>query len=710
MNPYGSDRIPNFVSMDVDDISGNVYIVYPDRQLAPDFSDIYFISSENNAGSWGSPQAINASPGDDRSQFFPWVCVDENTADISVIWYDQILAPDGFLSTEDLTDVFHTHSADQGASWTCPSPLTDRSFHAEAGNWGSQPNIGDYIQAVQVNGTLYSAFAKTDRPAAFTYAPDAYVDVSPPSPVSDISVHLQNVAAVDTGCIDLNTFWEPGETIQMILRLEDRTSCQSLITGISGTLTSTSPYVTITNASQPYGQLVGQFSTTTHTNPYLIMIDQTTPCGEAIDFELAVSSNQGVANLQFTRRIGKPVATTLLEENFDASASLPPGWTNKHWGGTLNHWIPSTTYSLSPPRAAFCADIATSSFNELVSPVVFIPSDTDILRVRCSVTHNLEVGVERGAWDGAVMQISNGGTRRMAGAVGEMSPFYPWQMNRFSGALANYACWSANTTPNFVDVAWDIPDLANQVVGLLFGLSTDVSNGTPSGIFVDDVKMEKVVYHCDCGDAGVLSVASDPVVNFMDPPFGATTCDTVCIVNTGTADLEISDVSGCMTDPFSLDLSMMDSTVAPDDTTKFLVCVNPGAAATTDTCYVNILSNDPNGTTIIPVYLFIPIGTGIGDDPPPLPFRILSVAPNPFNPETLIRFELPSQMPVTAEVWSVSGKRIRVLTRDKQFGPGLQEIRWRGLNDQGQTVASGVYFIRLSTPVGERFARAVLLK
>ncbi|MCH7549497.1 MAG: hypothetical protein IH969_08205 [Candidatus Krumholzibacteriota bacterium] len=153
---------------------------------------------------------------------------------------------------------------------------------------------------------------------------------------------------------------------------------------------------------------------------------------------------------------------------------------------------------------------------------------------------------------------------------------------------------------------------------------------------------------------------------------------------------------------------MMDFVVAPGDTAKFLVCVNPTMSGP-DTCEVVIESNDPGGSTMIPVYLGL-VTTAVGDNRPPSPFRILSVAPNPFNPETRIRFELPSQMPVSVDVWSVSGRRIRVLARDQVFGPGIQEIRWRGRNDNGQPVASGVYFIRLSTPVGERFARAVLLK
>jgi hypothetical protein len=706
MNPYGSDRNPTFISMEVDDATGILYLVYPARQITPDFSDIQFIRSTNNAGSFSLPQYINAAPGDDRSQFAPWICVDETSSDISVIWYDQLFAPDGFLSTEDITDVFHTHSSDYGMTWTCPTPLTDRSFHAEAGNWPSQPNIGDYIQAVQVDGTLYAAFAKTDRLSPITFAPDSYVDISTVTD-QDINVRLQQVTAVDAGCAT-NGYWEPGETIQLTLTLEDRTSCQPIVTGITGLLTTTSPYATVTTAFQSFGPLAGQNSFTTHSDPYVVTIDPSAPCGEEIDFKLEVSSDQGPAAVAFSRRIGRIVRTTLLEENFDAQVGPPPGWMANDLTGTPNPWTTSTNYFVSPPHSAFCADIGTASYSELVSPTLFMASDTDILHIQCSVTHNLDANPERTAFDGALLKVSVSGTSRRASSIGEMEPFYPWQMTRAPNRpLADYSCWSSNTTPNFTDVTWDIPNVANQTIALQFQLSTDATGGTPTGIFVDDVKVEKIVYQCDCGDESALSVVSDASINFTDVPGNETTCDTVCITNTGAADLVISGVSGCMSAPFSLDLSMLDSTVASGDTTKFLVCVNPSMNGP-DTCEVVIESNDPGGPTKIPVLLDRVIA--VGDDAPPSPFRILSVAPNPFNPETSVRFELPSRMPVTVEVWSVSGKRVRVLARDEAFGPGVQEIRWHGQNDGGNPVASGVYFIRISTPAGERTARAVLLK
>jgi hypothetical protein len=101
-----------------------------------------------------------------------------------------------------------------------------------------------------------------------------------------------------------------------------------------------------------------------------------------------------------------------------------------------------------------------------------------------------------------------------------------------------------------------------------------------------------------------------------------------------------------------------------------------------------------------------PTATG----PTPLAFDRVEVVPNPFNPETTIRFRLPARTAVTAVVYGVDGKRVRTLVQERASGPGAMELRWNGRDDHGESVASGVYFVRVSTPLGEHVARAVLLK
>jgi hypothetical protein len=83
--------------------------------------------------------------------------------------------------------------------------------------------------------------------------------------------------------------------------------------------------------------------------------------------------------------------------------------------------------------------------------------------------------------------------------------------------------------------------------------------------------------------------------------------------------------------------------------------------------------------------------------------------PNPFNPTTLIRFELPARARVRLHVYDVGGRLVRTLV-DGELQQGLQEIPWNGRDDRGVNVASGVYFYRLETPRAVVSRKMVLLR
>lgn len=67
--------------------------------------------------------------------------------------------------------------------------------------------------------------------------------------------------------------------------------------------------------------------------------------------------------------------------------------------------------------------------------------------------------------------------------------------------------------------------------------------------------------------------------------------------------------------------------------------------------------------------------------------------PNPFNPETTIRFQLPESQQVALRIYDIQGRLVRVLAAHT-FEAGEHQLRWDGRNDQGVSVASGVYFYR----------------
>jgi hypothetical protein len=70
--------------------------------------------------------------------------------------------------------------------------------------------------------------------------------------------------------------------------------------------------------------------------------------------------------------------------------------------------------------------------------------------------------------------------------------------------------------------------------------------------------------------------------------------------------------------------------------------------------------------------------------------------PNPFNPETMIRFGLPRQSVVTLKIFDINGREVATLLDGVELVGGLHQHAWTGRNAQGEPVASGIYFCRLS--------------
>ncbi len=65
--------------------------------------------------------------------------------------------------------------------------------------------------------------------------------------------------------------------------------------------------------------------------------------------------------------------------------------------------------------------------------------------------------------------------------------------------------------------------------------------------------------------------------------------------------------------------------------------------------------------------------------------------PNPFNPQTTIKLNLPKAGHVSLKVFNVRGELVKTLVNGN-LEAGEQSIVWDGSNDQGAKVASGVYF------------------
>lgn len=97
------------------------------------------------------------------------------------------------------------------------------------------------------------------------------------------------------------------------------------------------------------------------------------------------------------------------------------------------------------------------------------------------------------------------------------------------------------------------------------------------------------------------------------------------------------------------------------------------------------------------------------DQPRPYSFSLGRNYPNPFNPTTVIEFELRKAAEVSLRVYNILGQQIATLASGR-YGPGRHRCEWDGTDQDGRAVAGGVYFYRLASGVNAAIGKMVLLK
>jgi len=103
-------------------------------------------------------------------------------------------------------------------------------------------------------------------------------------------------------------------------------------------------------------------------------------------------------------------------------------------------------------------------------------------------------------------------------------------------------------------------------------------------------------------------------------------------------------------------------------------------------------------------------GPFVVDAQVPRSLALLGAQPNPFNPSTRLRFELPATAPVTLRVLDVRGRVVTVLLDAAPRAAGQHAVLWDGRDTSGKPQASGVYLAELRVQGAVRTARIILLR
>ncbi len=83
--------------------------------------------------------------------------------------------------------------------------------------------------------------------------------------------------------------------------------------------------------------------------------------------------------------------------------------------------------------------------------------------------------------------------------------------------------------------------------------------------------------------------------------------------------------------------------------------------------------------------------------------------PNPFNPSTIIRFDIAKAGKATLRIYSVTGKLVAELMNEN-INSGSYSLVWNGTNMHGTKMASGIYFYELQAVDYQKIGKAILIK
>jgi hypothetical protein len=203
-------------------------------------------------------------------------------------------------------------------------------------------------------------------------------------------------------------------------------------------------------------------------------------------------------------------------ESFDAvtAPALPSGWTTSG-SGAQAAWVTESSVRNTAPNAAFSPDAAAVGVNEIVSPVISLPTTSSVLSFLHS--YNLE-----SSYDGGVLEIKIG-----AGAFTDIitagGSFNSGGYNsgidvNYSNPLAGRSAWSGSSS-GFVTTSVTLPAAAiGQLIQLKWRCGTDNSTGG-GGWWIDSVSINSVLCACCANNPPVLPLQTDRTI----PQFAALT-------------------------------------------------------------------------------------------------------------------------------------------------------------------------------------------
>jgi hypothetical protein len=307
-------RVNSFPSMAVDLSTGpnrgRIYLVwsnigYPGINTGTDI-DVYLIKSDDEGETWSAPLRVNQDPpGLGKQHYFPWITCDAVTGGLCVIYYDDRSLPSNQAET------YISYSYDGGESWT-DFKISDYSFTPAPIPGLAISYFGDYIGIQSLNMKVYPIWTDNHLAGrAMTFVSPFDLGPNPGQPW--IMYYSNEITTIPLTRIENLIF---GDSLWLSLGLKnigDRPA-----SGITSIVTSSSPYIAITDSIESYGDMDSSEIKVIQ-NGYALKISDTIPDNLRVRFDIRAFNTDSVWYSHFNLISSAPALKILRLEVVDTS-------------------------------------------------------------------------------------------------------------------------------------------------------------------------------------------------------------------------------------------------------------------------------------------------------------------------------------------------------------------------------------------------------
>lgn len=217
------------------------------------------------------------------------------------------------------------------------------------------------------------------------------------------------------------------------------------------------------------------------------------------------------------------------------------------------------------------------------------------------------------------------------------------------------------------------------------------------GYFSDTLEIDY-----DSGKENILLFGESPApvitananeLDFGDVLINQTVSKQILITNSSVNKLVIDSLT-IRTRQFITPKISLPYSIKSGDTLKLQISFKPDSLITYSDSLFVYTNSDPRIYKIILKGNAILTGITAQQNLAPKEFSLKQNFPNPFNQSTIIQYEISEQVKVKVNIYNLLGQNIKTLVDEIQPA-GYYSMKWKGTDNSGVTVCSGVYVYRI---------------